>query len=77
PNIAEHFGIPPNDVIFTFTPYFLGFSIGMLFWRSFSDTFGRKLSLILGMFLYDASNLLCAHSQSFSHLAVFRLIQDL
>ncbi|APD50333.1 multidrug effflux MFS transporter [Francisella hispaniensis] len=77
PNIAEHFGIHANDVIFTFTTYFIGFSIGMLFWGSFSDKFGRKLSLILGMFLYAASTLLCAHSQNFSQLAIFRLIQGL
>ncbi|MDE5009206.1 MFS transporter, partial [Francisella tularensis] len=72
PNISEHFGIQPNDVIFTFTTFFIGFSLGMLFWRSFSDKFGRKLSLMLGMFLSAASPLLCDHSQSFSQLAVCR-----
>ncbi|MDE4990556.1 Bcr/CflA family drug resistance efflux transporter, partial [Francisella tularensis subsp. holarctica] len=48
-----------------------------IIWRSFSEKFGRNLRLILCMFLYAASTLLCAHSQSFSQLAVFRLIQDL
>ncbi|MED7818569.1 MULTISPECIES: multidrug effflux MFS transporter [unclassified Francisella] len=77
PNIASHFNIHPNNVIFTFTTYFIGFSIGMLLWGSLSDKYGRKRCLISGISLYIVSTLLCAHSQSFSQLATFRLIQGL
>ena len=37
PNIASQFNVHPSDVIFTFTTYFIGFSIGMLLWGSLSD----------------------------------------
>jgi Bcr/CflA subfamily drug resistance transporter len=77
PDIAKHFNVPPSDVIFTFTTYFIGFSIGMLLCGSLSDKYGRKRCLVLGIFLYIVSTFLCAHSQSFSQLATFRLIQGL
>ncbi|WP_407877784.1 Bcr/CflA family efflux MFS transporter [Francisella sciaenopsi] len=78
PNIATHFNINTSSVTFTFTTsYFIGFSVGMILWGSLSDKFGRKHCLIIGMFLYIISTLLCAHSHSFSQLGLFRLIQGL
>lgn len=75
PNIANYFGVSSTHVMITFTTYFIGFSVGMLFWGPLSDKYGRKPIIFIAMLLYIVSTIICAEANSFDHLTYARLIQ--
>jgi MFS transporter, DHA1 family, multidrug resistance protein len=75
PQISKYFSIPEAAVIVTVTTYFIGFAIGMLVWGAFSDIYGRKRILIIGMVLYIMSTVACSITESFSTLMFMRFIQ--
>lgn len=74
--IARYFDIDPSRVLFTFTTYFIGFSIGILFWGPVSDEYGRKRVITLGLLIHILVSILCAVvDYAFWQLSFFRLIQ--
>ncbi|TNF69955.1 MAG: Bcr/CflA family efflux MFS transporter [Gammaproteobacteria bacterium] len=75
--IAHYFDMPIEKVIVSITTYFIGFSVGMLIWGAISDRVGRKKAIIVGMFIYMVSTILCALSPDFKTLTIMRLIQGL
>ncbi len=75
PDIAKYFSITESSVIVTMTTYFVGFALGMLVWGAFSDRYGRKKILIIGMAMYIFSTIVCSFCEEFSTLSFMRFIQ--
>ena len=76
-NISNYFHISPNQVAISISTYFVGFAIGMLVWGALSDRFGRRKILIIGMFIYLLSSILCSMSESYNILLAMRCVQGL
>lgn len=59
----------------TVAAFFIGISVGQLFYGPLSDRYGRRPPLLLGMALYVAATIGCALAPSIELLIGFRLIQ--
>ncbi|MFK8030474.1 MAG: multidrug effflux MFS transporter [Gammaproteobacteria bacterium] len=57
--------------------FFLGAALGQLVGAPFSDQYGRKLPIMLGMLIYIAASLIIATSTSDSALIAWRFVQAL
>jgi len=75
PNIAQYFGVSSSSVIFTYTTYFIGYTIGILLWGPLSDIYGRKKILKWGIIIYIISTILCSISNEFWQLSTSRILQ--
>ncbi|QDX80605.1 Bcr/CflA family drug resistance efflux transporter [Denitratisoma sp. DHT3] len=67
----------PGSVEFTLASFFIGLTLGQLFYGPASDRFGRKPPLYFGFALYAAASLGCALADSVAALALFRFLQGL
>lgn len=65
----------PNDVQFVVSSIFLGMGIGLIFFGPFSDSFGRKPAIYLGMAVFFIGCLASIFSQTFEIMIVGRLLQ--
>jgi DHA1 family bicyclomycin/chloramphenicol resistance-like MFS transporter len=77
PAITEHFGVPAQLVQWTIPSYLIGYSLAQLFCGAFSDAWGRRALLIIGIFLYTAASLLAASASNISMLILIRFAQGL
>jgi MFS transporter, DHA1 family, multidrug resistance protein len=77
PAIADHFGVPAQLVQWTIPSYLIGYSLAQLFCGAFSDAWGRRTLLIIGLVLYTAASLLAACASSVSMLILMRFVQGL
>src|SRR6204780_3155805 len=55
PAIAQSFHTTVGEVEATLAVYFVGLSLGQLFYGPFADSYGRKPPLYAGLLLYIAS----------------------
>ncbi|MGE5402828.1 MAG: multidrug effflux MFS transporter [Ignavibacteriales bacterium] len=72
PSIAKDLQTDIEHVTLSLTSYFIGISIGQLFYGPILDRFGRKKPLIAGLLIYMASAVVCAFSPSIFVLIAFR-----
>jgi Bcr/CflA subfamily drug resistance transporter len=77
PAITEHFGVPAQLVQWTIPSYLIGYSLAQLFCGAFSDAWGRRGLLIIGVVLYTGASLLAASASSISVLILMRFVQGL
>jgi DHA1 family bicyclomycin/chloramphenicol resistance-like MFS transporter len=77
PAITNHFGGPVQLVQWTIPSYLIGYSLAQLFCGAFSDAWGRRALLIIGLGLYTGSSLLAASSPSVTVLILVRFLQGL
>lgn len=80
PSFSEiRHGLPQDggSVEFTLASFFVGLMLGQLFYGPFSDRFGRKPPLTVGLLLYITASLGAASSQSLEQLVVWRFCQGL
>jgi len=75
PAIAQSFHTTVGEVEATLAVYFVGLSLGQLFYGPFADSYGRKPPLYVGLLLYIASAIGCAFSTSMAMLTVLRFFQ--
>lgn len=61
----------------TVSGYLAGFSLGQLFWGPFSDRFGRRLPVALGLLLFIIGSSGCALAADGSTIIIWRVIQAL
>src|SRR5690606_5824342 len=61
----------------TLTSYFIGISLGQLFYGPIIDRFGRIVPLYIGLALYIITCLFCAFSVTVDSLIVLRFFQAL
>ncbi len=75
PAIAQSFHTTVGDVEATLAIYFVGLSLGQLFYGPFADSYGRKPPLYFGLVLFIASAIGCVYSSSILMLTVLRFFQ--
>jgi DHA1 family bicyclomycin/chloramphenicol resistance-like MFS transporter len=77
PEIGRDLGVPISAVQRSLPAYFIGISIGQVFYGPLSDRFGRKPALYLGLGIFIGASLGCAFATSVTQLIVFRFLQAL
>jgi DHA1 family bicyclomycin/chloramphenicol resistance-like MFS transporter len=77
PAITAHFGVMAQLVQWTIPSYLIGYSLAQLFCGAFSDAWGRRALLIIGIVLYTGASLVAASASSISMLILMRFMQGL
>ncbi|OMD84751.1 MULTISPECIES: multidrug effflux MFS transporter [Paenibacillus] len=77
PTLVDDFGTTAALVQLSLTFFLLGLASGQLVAGPLSDVYGRRRPLLIGMFIYAVSSVLCAFSPSIGLLIVLRFIQGL
>jgi len=75
PEISMFLNTTGSIIEYTLTIYLFGFSVGTFFWGCFSDRFGRKPSVLLGLIVFIIGCVLCFKSESIELLMIGRFIQ--
>ena len=76
-SIANDFGVEEHKISYTLTSYFIGISIGQLFYGPILDRFGRKKPLLIGLSIYLLASLCIAISPNLPFFVAMRFIQAL
>ncbi|HEX4049565.1 MAG TPA: multidrug effflux MFS transporter [Steroidobacteraceae bacterium] len=75
PTIGAALGISDaNRVQWIVLAYIVGLGCGQLFWGMFSDRFGRRRILLIGIGCYALAGVLCGFSRSFPALLAWRFV---
>jgi len=77
PAITSYFQTETSLVKLTLAVYLIGYAIGQPVMGTFSDCFGRKYPLFIGVLLYFLASLCAAFSPNIYILLIMRLIQGL
>ena len=77
PHIVQALKTDPQTIKFTLAFYLLGYGGSQVFYGPFSDTYGRKKVLYVGMLLYLLASIGCMFSQTAFHLILSRLFQGI
>ncbi|MBW9146589.1 MFS transporter [Clostridium sp. CM027] len=77
PDMAIYLGKSINDVSWITTSYLLSFSVFLIIASKIADQFGRKKILIIGLFTFGLSSLLCGIGNSFIFLIIMRFFQGI
>ena len=75
PRMVDFFSTTPELTNFTLSFFMLFFAISMLLWGPFTDKYGRKPILYLGMALYIIGSLVCVFALNIYLLIAGRVIQ--
>lgn len=75
PRMVDFFSTTPELTNFTLSLFMLFFAISMLLWGPFTDKYGRKPVLYLGLVLYIAGSLVCVFATNIYLLIAGRVIQ--
>jgi DHA1 family bicyclomycin/chloramphenicol resistance-like MFS transporter len=65
----------PNDVQLVVSTIFLGMAVGLMLYGPFSDSFGRKKAVYLGMSFYLIGSMVSFFSTNFTVMLVGRVLQ--
>lgn len=77
PRIARDFQVSAAAVQLTFSFFFIGMSVGQLFYGPLSDRVGRRPAILLGCAVYVVASLACAFAPSIQWLVAGRFAQAL
>lgn len=77
PAMERALGASEAEGQWTLAAYFVGMSVGQLFYGRTSDKIGRRPVLIFGMVLYVAASLACALAPGVAAIIAARLVQAL
>ena len=77
PAIGRDLGASGGSIQLSVTSYFLGFTLGQLFYGPVSDRTGRKPMVYLALALYAVSSAGCAFAANAQQLAAWRFAQGL
>lgn len=77
PAIAAAFATSADRAQLTISSYLLGYAAGQLFYGPFSDRFGRRPLLLIGLTIYTVSGFLCALAPTIGAMVALRLLQGL
>ncbi len=75
PTMVDYFDTTPEMTNFTLSLFMLFFAVSMLLWGPFTDKFGRKPILYLGLTFYIVGSLVCIFSPNIYLLITGRVIQ--
>ena len=77
PTLTEVFNSTPETIQLTMTLNLAGFALGQLFFGPFSDRFGRRTAMLLGLSLFCVAALGCALAWSAEALILGRILLGL
>lgn len=77
PSMGEYFSTTSSMVQLGLTTSMIGLAVGQIFFGPLSDRYGRRLPLLVAMWLFIASTLLCLFSQNIEQFVAFRLLQGI
>jgi len=77
PGITAYFGVPEYQTNLTLILFFVFYAFAILVWGPFSDRYGRRPVLLVGLSAYALGGVLCALSSSIYLLMAFRVLQAL
>jgi DHA1 family bicyclomycin/chloramphenicol resistance-like MFS transporter len=77
PTMGVALGATQGQLELTVSAYLLGFATGQLFWGPMSDRFGRRIPLIVGIFVFVVGAAGCALSTDATQLIACRVVQAL
>ncbi|UIF90485.1 Bcr/CflA family multidrug efflux MFS transporter [Cupriavidus sp. UYPR2.512] len=77
PSLAGDLGVDIGQVQLTLGTFLVGLALGQAFYGPFSDRFGRKPPLYVGLCLYVAAAVGCALARSVESLMLWRFLQAL
>lgn len=75
PAMEAEFGVSRSLLTQSLGVYLAAFAIATLFWGPITDRFGRKSTILSGMFLYLLSSIGCALAEDYNQFLLFRAIQ--
>ncbi|MDG9730442.1 multidrug effflux MFS transporter [Ignatzschineria sp. RMDPL8A] len=73
--IQEGLNADPSDVKRTLTTFLTGLCIGMMFYGSLSDKYGRRKLVLIGSVIYTATSIISAFATSIEYLIYARFFQ--
>lgn len=76
PEMRAEFGLAPdsNEISLVLTTFFFGLALGQVFYGPFSDRFGRKPMLYLGLGIYMVAAIGATFATSLAATAAFRFV---
>ncbi len=77
PAIATGLGTDISQVAFSLTSYFIGISVGQLFYGPITDKYGRRKPLLFGLGIFFLASVGCALSPTIDWLIYMRVIMAL
>ena len=77
PQIEQGLGGFPGSVELTLAAFFIGLTLGQLFYGPLSDRFGRKNPLYIGFAIYTIASIGAAMADSISILTLWRFLQGM
>lgn len=77
PAIAAYMQAPNAYVKLTVAFYLLGYGFGQPFFGTFSDSYGRRKLLLVGMIFFAAASIIAAFSSNIFVLLIMRVLQGL
>lgn len=75
PAIAHSLSVTEGDIQLSVMGYFVGFTLGQLFWGPFSDRFGRKRASLIAVAVFAVASFGCAFAPTLNALIVFRFLE--
>lgn len=75
PRMSDFFQVSAEKINLTLTMFFVFYSLGTLLWGPFSDRFGRKPVLLLGLTVYLLASALSAVAWNVEVLILARILQ--
>lgn len=75
PAMGEYFNTTSSMVQLGLTTSMIGLAVGQIFFGPLSDRYGRRLPLVVAMWLFIVSTVCCLFSQNIGQFVAFRLIQ--
>ncbi|HWU61975.1 MAG TPA: multidrug effflux MFS transporter [Ensifer sp.] len=77
PAIARSLSVSEGDIQLSVMGYFIGFTLGQLFWGPFSDRFGRKPAALIAVVIFGLASFGCAVAPTSDALIVFRFLEGI
>lgn len=75
PAMGDYFSTSSSMVQLGLTTSMIGLAVGQIFFGPLSDRYGRRMPLLVAMWLFIASTICCLFSTSIEMFVAFRLIQ--
>lgn len=77
PDIETEFGIGRAMLSQSLSVYLLAFAFSTLFWGPVADRYGRRLVILVSMFVYTLGSIGCALAESIETFLLLRVVQGL
>lgn len=75
PAMGDYFSTTSSMVQLSLTTSMIGLAVGQIFFGPLSDRYGRRLPLLVAMWLFIVSTVFCLFSQNIEQFVAFRLVQ--